>query len=168
VLRRVQNAGHPDRSPNVAGHIWADQAGGSVELTLPPFPGQGGGLPAGEWTLASVLKRANYDTCHIGKWHLGESDYSMPTEHGFDEMWNTTLYHLNAYTYTYPAFNPDFPFDNLETMKMWGNVIGAVGGKTGEKWREVETLDSAKIPFIDEESTKAAVDYLDAQGKCSA
>ena len=48
-------------------------------MTTVSFPGQGGGLPAGEWTVASVLKQAGYDTCQIGKWHLGEADYSMPT-----------------------------------------------------------------------------------------
>ena len=127
-------------------------------MTTVSFPGQGGGLPAGEWTVASVLKQAGYGTCQIGKWHLGEEDYSMPTAHGFDEMYNTTLYHLNAYTYTDPTFNPDFPFDDAETMAMWGNVIGAVEGKAGEPWREVEKLDAAKIPFIDETSVQHAVD----------
>ena len=124
-------------------------------MTTVSFPGQGGGLPAAEWTVASVLKQAGYNTCQIGKWHLGEADYSMPTAHGFDEMHNTTLYHLNAYTYTDPAFNPDFPFDDAETMAMWGNVIGAVEGKAGEPWHEAEKLDSTKIPFIDEKSVRA-------------
>ena len=82
----------------------------------------------------------------------------MPTAHGFDEMHSTTLYHLNAYTYTDKAFNPDFPFD-AATMEMWGNVIGAVEGKAGEPWREVE-IDSASIPFVDEKSTNIALDYL--------
>jgi arylsulfatase A-like enzyme len=131
-------------------------------MTTVAFPGQGGGLPAGEWTLASVLKLAGYDTCHIGKWHLGESDYAMPTAHGFDEMHNTTLYHLNAYTYIDPTFNPDFPLNDPETMAMWGNVIGALEGKVGEPVREVEKLDSSKIPFIDEKSTDTATSYLEA------
>ena len=86
--------------------------------------GQAGGLPAGEWTLASILKQAGYSTCQIGKWHLGEADYSMPTAHGFDEMHNTTLYHLNAYTYTDPAYNPNFPFDDKKMMATWGNITG--------------------------------------------
>ena len=115
--------------------------------------------------MASVLKQAGYNTCQIGKWHLGEEDYSMPTAHGFDEMYNTTLYHLNAYTYTDPAFNPDFPFDDPEVMEMWGNVIGAVEGKAGEQWKETEKLDSAKIPFIDEKSINHATEYLDAHAK---
>ena len=121
-----------------------------------PRPGRW--LPAGEWTVASVLKQAGYSTCQIGKWHLGEADYSMPTAHGFDEMHNTTLYHLNAYTYTDPTFNPDFPFDDPEIMAMWGNVIGAVEGKAGEKWKETEKIDSSKIPFIDEKSITHATD----------
>ncbi len=130
-------------------------------MTTVAFPGQGGGLPAGEWTLASVLKQADYDTVHIGKWHLGESDYSMPTAHGFDEMHNTTLYHLNAYTYTDTTYNPDFPFDDPETMKMWGNVIGRVDGKAGEQWTETEKIDPSKIPFLDETSTTIATEYLE-------
>lgn len=44
-------------------------------------------------------EQAGY-TCQIGKWHLGEADYSMLIEHGFDEMYNTTPYYLNAYTLT--------------------------------------------------------------------
>ena len=134
-------------------------------MTTVSFPGQGGGLPAGEWTVASLLKRAGYSTIQIGKWHLGEADYSMPTEHGFDEMHNTTLYHLNAYTYTDKAYNPDFPFDDPQVMAMWGNVIGAVEGKAGEKWKEAEKLDSTKIPFIDEKSVNYATKYLDAHAK---
>jgi arylsulfatase A-like enzyme len=137
-------------------------------MTTVSFPGQGGGLPAGEWTVASVLKQAGYSTCQIGKWHLGEADYSMPTAHGFDEMYNTTLYHLNAYTYTDPTFNPDFPFDDPATMAMWGNVIGAIEGKAGEKWHEAEKLDAAKIPFIDEKSITHATDYLEAHAKDDA
>src|SRR5215469_3178680 len=55
-------------------------------MTTVAFQGQGGGLPAAEWTLASVLKQAGYRTFFTGKWHLGESDYALPNAHGFDEM----------------------------------------------------------------------------------
>ena len=47
-------------------------------MTTVAFQGQGGGLPAGRWTLASVLKTAGYQTFFTGKWHLGEADYAMP------------------------------------------------------------------------------------------
>ena len=39
-------------------------------LTTVAFQGQGGGLPAPEWTLTSVPKTTGYKTFFIGKWHL--------------------------------------------------------------------------------------------------
>jgi arylsulfatase A-like enzyme len=84
-------------------------------MTTVAFQGQGGGLPAAEWTLASVLKKGGYKTFFTGKWHLGEADYSMPTEQGFDEMKYCGLYHLNAYTYGDPTWFPDMP-EELRAM----------------------------------------------------
>jgi arylsulfatase len=76
-------------------------------MTTVAFQGQGGGLPAAEWTLASVLKQAGYKTYFSGKWHLGEADYAMPIAQGYDVMESVVLYHLNAYTYAFPSWNPD-------------------------------------------------------------
>jgi arylsulfatase len=56
------------------------------------FQGQGGGLPAAEWTLGSVLKTAGYKTYFTGKWHLGEDDYALPNAQGYDVMKNAFLY----------------------------------------------------------------------------
>ena len=61
-------------------------------MTTVAFQGQGGGLPAAEWTLASVLKTAGYKTYFTGKWHLGESDYALPNAQGYDVMKNCFLY----------------------------------------------------------------------------
>ena len=63
-------------------------------MTTVAFQGQGGGLPKAEWTLASVLKKADYQTYFTGKWHMGESDYALPNAHGYDEMKYVGLYHL--------------------------------------------------------------------------
>ena len=76
-------------------------------MTTVAFQGQGGGLPAAEWTLASVLKTGGYDTFFTGKWHLGEADYALPNAQGYDEMKYCGLYHLNAYTYADPTWFPD-------------------------------------------------------------
>ncbi len=48
------------------------------------FPNSGGGLPASEITIASALKKQNYSTAAVGKWHLGHLPQFLPTAHGFD------------------------------------------------------------------------------------
>jgi len=48
------------------------------------FPGQGVGLNPSEITIARALKDAGYATMHIGKWHCGDQEAFMPTNHGFD------------------------------------------------------------------------------------
>ena len=42
------------------------------------------GLPASEITLAEALKPAGYETCCIGKWHLGHTEQYLPRTQGFD------------------------------------------------------------------------------------
>ncbi len=94
-------------------------------MTTVAFQGQGGGLPAAEWTLASVLKTAGYQTFFTGKWHLGEADYAMPIAQGYDEMKAVGLYHLNAYTYGDPTWFPDMDpklramFDKVTKGACW-------------------------------------------------
>ena len=42
------------------------------------------GLPVEEFTLAEALRKADYQTIHIGKWHLGSEPFCLPQHHGFD------------------------------------------------------------------------------------
>jgi arylsulfatase A-like enzyme len=43
------------------------------------------GLNPSEETIAEVLKKGNYKTCAIGKWHLGYQREFLPLQQGFDE-----------------------------------------------------------------------------------
>jgi len=142
-------------------------------MTTVAFQGQGGGLPAAEWTLASVLKQGGYQTFFTGKWHLGEADYALPNAQGYDEMRYVGLYHLNAYTYGDPTWFPDM---DPELRDMFNKVTkGALSGKAGEKATEdfkvngqyVNTPEKGVvgIPFFDEYVEKAAVEYLDRAAK---
>ncbi len=45
------------------------------------------GLPQSEETLAEVLKKTNYKTGVIGKWHLGAHQSQIPNNRGFDEFY---------------------------------------------------------------------------------
>ena len=103
-------------------------------MTTVAFQGQGGGLPAAEWTLASVLKTGGYKTYFTGKWHLGEADYALPNAQGYDEMKYCGLYHLNAYTYADPTWFPDM---DPELRAMFEKVTkGSLSGKAGEPAKE--------------------------------
>jgi len=142
-------------------------------MTTVAFQGQGGGLPAAEWTLASVLKRAGYQTFFTGKWHLGEADYALPIAQGYDEMKYCGLYHLNAYTYGDPTWFPDM---DPKLREMFNKVTkGALSGKAGEHTHEdfkingqyVNTPEKGVvgIPFFDEYVEKASIEYLDKAAK---
>ena len=142
-------------------------------MTTVAFQGQGGGLPAAEWTLASVLKKAGYQTFFTGKWHLGEADYAMPTAQGYDEMRYVGLYHLNAYTYADPTWFPDM---DPKLRALFQKITkGSLSGKAGEAAKEdfkingqyVDTPEKGVvgIPFFDGYIEKAALEYLDRVGK---
>ena len=153
-------------------------------MTTVAFQGQGGGLPAAEWTLGSVLKKAGYKTYFTGKWHLGEADYALPNAQGYDEMKYVGLYHLNAYTYADPTWFPDM---DPELRQMFLKVTkGALSGKAGEKPKEdfkvngqyVNEPDKnvtlhgvnypngvVGIPFFDAYVEKAAIEFLESAAK---
>ncbi|SAL55703.1 arylsulfatase [Caballeronia humi] len=138
-------------------------------MTTVSFQGEGGGLPAAEWTLASVLKLANYKTYFIGKWHLGESDYALPNAQGYDDMKYVGLYHLNAYTYADPKWFPDM---DPKQREMFARVTkGMLSGKAGEKAHEEFKINGqyendpanriVGIPFVDRYIEKGSLDDID-------
>ncbi|MFO1072895.1 MAG: arylsulfatase [Geminicoccaceae bacterium] len=145
-------------------------------MTTVAFQGQGGGLPAAEWTLASVLKTGGYQTFFTGKWHLGEADYALPNAQGYDEMRYVGLYHLNAYTYADPTWFPDM---DPELRAMFARVTkGALSGKAGGPVTEdfkingqyVDTPEKGLvgIPFFDKYVEQASLDYLDRNAHAAA
>ncbi|MGC1953885.1 MAG: arylsulfatase [Gammaproteobacteria bacterium] len=152
-------------------------------MTTVAFQGQGGGLPKAEWTLASVLKTAGYNTFFTGKWHLGEADYALPNAQGYDEMKYVGLYHLNAYTYADPTWFPDM---SPELRAMFKKVTkGSLSGKAGKKAVEDFKINGqyvnkpsektaeypdgvVGIPFFDGYIEKAALEYLDRASKSDA
>ena len=161
-------------------------------MTTVAFQGQGGGLPAAEWTLGSVLQKAGYQTYFTGKWHLGEADYALPNAQGYDEMKSVGIYHLNAYTYGDPTWNRDM--DPKQRAMFKRVTMGLMEGKAGEKAKQVaeingQYVDSPNkavksvvspehplgtgdypngvvgIPFLDVHIVKAGMDFLDQAAK---
>jgi arylsulfatase A-like enzyme len=146
-------------------------------MTTVAFQGQGGGLPAAEWTLASVLKQGGYKTYFTGKWHLGEADYALPNAQGYDVMKYAGLYHLNAYTYADPTW---FPGMDPALREMFQKVTkGAMSGNAGEpaveefkvngQYIDTPVVDGKEgvvgVPFFDSYVEKAALEFLDDAAK---
>lgn len=142
-------------------------------MTTVAFQGQGGGLPAAEWTLASVLKQAGYKTYFTGKWHLGEADYALPNAQGYDVMEHCFLYHCNAYTYGDPTWFPDM---DPKLREMFDKVTkGSLSGKAGEPAKQdwkvngqyVDTPEKGVvgIPFMDKYVEKSGIEFLEDAAK---
>lgn len=133
-------------------------------MTTVAFQGQGGGLPAAEWTLASVLKQADYSTYFVGKWHLGEADYALPIAHGYDKMENVLLYHLNAMTYALEGWNPQITEEQRQFFL--DATIGILEGEAGGEVTEVLSMadmteaDLANLDILSADKAVAELERL--------
>ena len=117
------------------------------------------GLQARDVTLAQLLKAQGYRTAQFGKNHLGDRDEHLPTAHGFDEFFGS-LYHLNAEE---EFENPDYfkdpalikRFQTRGVIHTWANADGT------QRIESTGPLGKKRMETIDEEVTKATLDYLD-------
>lgn len=117
----------------------------------------GEGLSAEETTIAEILKRAGYNTSHVGKWHQGDIAQSFPHNQGFDRAFFPVHQQVQLSLMTREASDSnnmqgwhasnqsgDFAIDQL--FKPYGLVTGLeaeAGGqarevdlKPGEEWTQ--------------------------------
>ncbi len=88
------------------------------------FPHSELGLPEQEITIAELLKKKNYATACIGKWHLGHRDRFLPTNQGFDSF------------YGIPGSNDMWLGPDLKTAD---NLV-LTGGMTRKRMEELRGL----------------------------
>ena len=141
------------------------------------IPGATVGLQAGDITIAEALKPLGYATGQFGKNHLGDRNEYLPTVHGFDEFFGN-LYHLNAEE---DPEDPDYPKDPAFKAKFGPRGVlrckasdhddptvdprfGKVGKQTIE---DTGPLTKKRMETIDDETTAAAVDFIQRQVKAS-
>src|SRR6266446_1493287 len=139
------------------------QSGFRTGLLKVGLPGAKEGLQARDVTLAQLLKAQGYMTAQFGKNHLGDRDEHLPTVHGFDEF-EGSLYHLNAED---EPEHPDY-FKDPELRKRFGTrgVIHTWANPDGtQKIESTGPLTKKRMETIDEEVTKASLDYLDKAAK---
>ena len=139
------------------------QSGFRTGLLKVGLPGAKEGLQARDVTIAELLKARGYATAQFGKNHLGDADSTLPTAHGFDEFMGS-LYHLNA---EQEPENPDY-FKDPALKKKYGTrgVIHTWANQDGtQRIENTGPLTIERMKTIDEEITKASLDYLEKAAK---
>ncbi len=125
-----------------------------------------------------ALKPLGYATGQFGKNHLGDRNEYLPTVHGFDEFFGN-LYHLNAEE---EPERPYWPKDDQQSVDN-NSPRGVLHCKATEKddptvqphWGRVGKqtiedtgpLDRKRMETIDDETTAAAIDYMQRQVKAN-
>ena len=129
-------------------------------LTKVGAPGAPVGLQARDITIAQALKSLGYATGQFGKNHLGDRDEYLPTNHGFDEFFGN-LYHLNA---EQEPEMPYWPKDDPAFLKVY-NPRGVIHSYAGGKIEDTGPLDMKRMETIDDETSNAAMNFVDRQVK---
>ena len=126
------------------------------------LPGAELGLKGEDPTIAEVLKPMGYATGQFGKNHLGDKDEHLPTNHGFDEFFGN-LYHLNAEEEPENLDYPD-PKKYPNFRKRFG-PRGVIHSYAGGKIEDTGPLTKKRMETVDDETSDAAVDFIDQQHK---
>jgi arylsulfatase A-like enzyme len=104
------------------------------------------GLPPTVPTLATALKRLNYNTAMFGKWHLGVLPECRPNAHGFDEFYGHLAGCIDYFSHIYywqmnhagPGVNPvhDLWHNDRETFENGEYFTDLIAVKSVEYIRE--------------------------------
>ena len=125
-------------------------------------PGAPVGIQARDITIAEALKPLGYATGQFGKNHLGDKDEYLPTNHGFDEFFGN-LYHLNAEE---EPERPYWPKDDQRFQKFY-NPRGVLRTSADGKIDDTGPLNRKRMETIDDETTNAAIDFMQRQVKAN-
>lgn len=138
---------YPVCSPSRAGMItgrYQGRFGYRRNPTLNPFD-ENAGLPLEEENIAEILKKVDYHTGYIGKWHLGTHPKFRPNVRGFDEF-----YGFVAGGHRY--FPEDLVYQTIEDVDRRG---GWYNTKLLRNERRVETDE-----YLTDELSHEAVDFI--------
>ncbi len=98
-----------------------------------------------ETTIAQYLKKANYNTALIGKWHLGlETDSSLPSDFGFDSFYGFTGGAVDYFYHAYAKDKMDW-YVNNKLKKEEGYVTDLL---TGHAISYIENVRKNTKPFF--------------------
>lgn len=101
-----------------------------------------GGMPTEQITIAEIMQQAGYHTAHVGKWHLGYSEETMPLAQGFDYSYG----HMGGCIDNYSHF---FYWNGPNRHDLWEN-----GKEIWEDGKYFPDLMSKKVDEYLEEHQK--------------
>jgi len=109
------------------------------------------GIPQSEENIAEVLKKANYSSAIIGKWHMGSHELNHPLNRGFDHFYG---FLSGGHNY----FPSEYTLNDLsEVSKIW------------EWYRTRLMKDRERIDvegdYLTDILTDAATDFIDTKAK---
>jgi arylsulfatase len=128
-------------------------------LTKVGLPGSPEGMKKEDPTIAGLLKAQGYMTGQFGKNHLGDTDDTLPTKHGFDEFFGN-LYHLNAEE---EPEHPDYPKD--PAFKKRFGPRGVIHSFADGRMTDTGPLTKKRMETIDEEVNAKALDFMERARK---
>ncbi|WP_299555882.1 sulfatase [Seonamhaeicola sp.] len=99
------------------------------------------GLPTSELMISELLQQNNYQTCAIGKWHLGNASKYLPINRGFDDWYGFSGGGLNY----------------------WGKTK-ADKKELGVK-RNGKLVPESELTYLTDDFSKEAVKYIDEYTK---
>jgi uncharacterized sulfatase len=128
------------------------------------FPGNDGGMPAEELTLAEALATAGYASIAIGKWHLGDRPEYFPTRHGFDEWLG--LPYSNDLAWAGPGGDSDRAATVRESRsqnpdwRKW-NVPLIHSVREGRRYADTIIEEPVNQATLTQRYTEAAVEFIE-------
>lgn len=145
-------------------------------LTSVGQPGSKVGLQKEDPSLAVMLKDQNYQTALFGKWHLGDRNEYLPTNHGFDTFFGM-MYHLNMMEMPEQAEfpkDPNYPgrprnmIYSTATEKFDSTVDPRWGAVGYQQIKDMGPLTSKKMENIDETFLEHSTQWLEKASKKEA
>jgi arylsulfatase len=135
-------------------------------LSIVVAPGDRNHLTKQTPTIAEFFQKNGYSTFFMGKWHMGDTPDSYPTQHGFDEMKEFAAYYAGVYTYDdtskwfhpwFPSYNPEFEkmYDSVVNLNEWDQVAGQPAQNKGR-------INYDTMATMDERMAQNTVDYIKA------
>jgi len=86
----------------------------------------------GTATIGTTMKKAGYQTCFVGKWHLGTQPKHGPEQFGFDYFYGVRGGGCSPMTHRWLGLGPSMLWRNEKTVEEEGHITDLFGNEAAE------------------------------------